>query len=685
MSDLTELYVDKIWETCYRLGGVTGVKIFFTFKQMGSKNLPAMNFKKPVLLLLIIFIGLKIHANPDSLLAVELCQKSVKIVYTDKDSALYYGYEALKLAHRLDRKNLKAYAHNVIGIAHDVSTVFDSALVHYQMAFGFAEENGNRITAASALNNIGLTCWNMYKYDEAIDYFNQSIVRFEELDNHNGIGNTLNNISMILAQQGRIEEAIEYNRNAIKRFKLDEEGEYGISASYANMGNVFSEIDQIDSCIYYLTKAIDYKEGIEDHYGLGISYHNLGAIYHEKEINQDSAIYFLNQSIKNAAIVNDQKRVIVSYASLGNVYESLNNITAAKENYQQAIDLGKKENLLGQYYRAGYKLGKILKEEGKYQAASPLFEAAYEAHDSIYSAERDEKILEITEKYESEKTKKELLESKSIATENALKVSNRNKWLFGLTASLIALIFFGLYRSQQSRRKAQAEKDEALLKEKDRGLKAVISAQEEERKRIAKDLHDGIGQQLAGLKMAWEKLSEDVASASPAVKERLINLSNILGESVSEVRSISHQMMPKALQELGLVPAVSDMLEKTFLYSEFKYSFDQFRAEQRFDEHIEISLYRICQELINNCVKHSGASEVNVQINYQAPFLHLLVEDNGSGIKEGAASDGIGMLNINSRLDAVNGNISFENNPMGGTVAAVRIRATPIEKMEIRA
>ena len=139
---------------------------------------------------------------------------------------------------------------------------------------------------------------------------------------------------------------------------------------------------------------------------------------------------------------------------------------------------------------------------------------------------------------------------------------------------LISLVILVLVSSawlyQRYKRKKEKELQDTIIEEKQKGINAVIHAQEEERKRISKDLHDGVGQQLSGLKMAFQKIKRE----SPEEQEELNKLSNILNDTADEVRSISHQMMPKTLTELGLIEAVQDMLNKTFGSTEVEYEFE---------------------------------------------------------------------------------------------------------------
>jgi signal transduction histidine kinase len=211
-----------------------------------------------------------------------------------------------------------------------------------------------------------------------------------------------------------------------------------------------------------------------------------------------------------------------------------------------------------------------------------------------------------------------------------------------------------------------------MLQQKELYLKAIVETQEDERKRIAKDLHDGIGQTLSGIKLSLVNIVSHMPEAME--KDKLSELSQVVDAACIDVRSISHQMMPRLLQEEGLIPSIADMLDKSFRLSKIQYNFEHFGMESRVKENIEISVYRICQELINNIIKHSEASQVNVQLFRNGKMLVLLVEDNGKGFMfDKQKSTGIGLMNISSRVETVHGEFNLEPSPHSGTLATIRI------------
>ncbi|NOR86369.1 MAG: hypothetical protein GQ527_02045 [Bacteroidales bacterium] len=222
--------------------------------------------------------------------------------------------------------------------------------------------------------------------------------------------------------------------------------------------------------------------------------------------------------------------------------------------------------------------------------------------------------------------------------------------------------FIGFLKTRKQNKHAQIR-----IEEQQKGLKAVIQAQEDERKRIAKDLHDGIVQQLGGLKLGLQKIFTDNQN------EETIKIVNILDNSAQELRELSHKMMPRSLGELGLIPSLTDMLENSLGHTDISYEFEHFGINDRFKENIEIAIYRIAQELVNNIIKHSQANKANIQLIKTGNHVLLIVEDNGKGMNLSKHKDGIGLMNIASRLDTINGKVNYEPSPESGTLATIKI------------
>ena len=132
-------------------------------------------------------------------------------------------------------------------------------------------------------------------------------------------------------------------------------------------------------------------------------------------------------------------------------------------------------------------------------------------------------------------------------------------------------------------------------------------------------------------------------------------------------------MMPRALREVGLLPALEDLLDYSLPNANITHKFEHFGIEERLPEMLELTLFRVSQELIHNVIKHSGASECQVQVYKAGSHVMLLVEDNGHGFDAANTTGGIGLQNITGRVEAVNGSVRFEPGFEAGTLATIKV------------
>ena len=186
----------------------------------------------------------------------------------------------------------------------------------------------------------------------------------------------------------------------------------------------------------------------------------------------------------------------------------------------------------------------------------------------------------------------------------------------------------------------------------------MIQATEEERKRIAKELHDGVGQQMTAVKMSWQNLSSKINASNNELYNELVKITSMLDDASRDVRAVSHQMMPRTLIEMGLKKAIEDMLTKSLGSANIQYQFDCIGIKDRLPEKVELTLFRIAQELTNNIIKHSNATQAIFQLIQRSGQLVFIVEDNGKGISKNE-QEGIGIFNMLSRINTMNGNINF--------------------------
>ncbi len=587
--------------------------------------------------------------------------------------ALFYGNQAIEFSKQISFDEGIGKANFFLGCWYD-GLDNDKALKHYKISEQIFEKYDHPWIGYS-YNNLSRIYRERGWYPEALEIVIKSLEVFEELGDSTQIATELTSIGYIYSKMGDYAESLKWQKKALA-IPHGYSDSANIGLMYGRIGIIYDELGMYDSAHYFNNIAVAYFKAVHDEQYLGLWFSNIGNTF-IKEKRYDAAEKYFNDAL-TLSLKEEDKSII--YINLGNVYTKTGLFDEAERTLNQAVTRCIKHKQTSFLSEAYYRKYELAEKQGKTKSALEFFKMYNNLNDSILNIEKTEQIARMRIRFETEQKEKELLvekaEKEKIAKEKAqaeIKVYNRNKWIIGISSLTLILLFFGLYIVQRNRRKAQAEKDAVIIEEREKGLKAVITAQEDERKRIAKDLHDGIGQQLSGLKMAWQTFTGDVQEKIPGEEKRLKKLTGILDEAASDVRTISHQMMPRVLSESGLIPAIEDMLEKSLGPTKIKYNFETFQVESRFEENIEVSIYRVLQELINNIIKHAGALVVSVQLFTNKGYLILMVEDNGKGFELKSNTEGHGLLNIKSRINAINGEVSYNPSPESGTVATVRV------------
>jgi len=246
----------------------------------------------------------------------------------------------------------------------------------------------------------------------------------------------------------------------------------------------------------------------------------------------------------------------------------------------------------------------------------------------------------------------------------------RTFWFIGLTILSLAIIGFALYK----RRVSELERRRAAQEEFSRRL---INAHETERRRIAAELHDSLGQSLAMIKNS-AVFGSQTAEDLPAAKEQLAEIQAQSAHAIAEVREIAYNLRPYLLDRLGLTKAIRSLLNKTSDAYPIKVIAEIEEVDELFPNETELSIYRIIQESLNNVIKHSDASEVKVSVEKSEPSIFISIEDDGKGFDVNAENNGdnrsgFGLLGMVERVRMLGGTIRIESETGKGTKILIEI------------
>lgn len=245
--------------------------------------------------------------------------------------------------------------------------------------------------------------------------------------------------------------------------------------------------------------------------------------------------------------------------------------------------------------------------------------------------------------------------------------------LLFLASTLILFVFVNQKRMLSQRNKLQVLKSSYQQEM----LKAAIDAQEKERKRIAEDLHDEVGAMLSLARLNANRACD--YSNNETGQKLTLDTIKIIDDTINNVRRISKDLLPSTLEEFGLIQAIEELVTKINASNIVGVKFEYQGEFNNLYSEVELALYRVTQELVNNAIKHAAAEEIDIYLEKNRDHLTLKVSDNGSGFKveevnrKSTFERGIGLKNIHSRVSMLDGEIKYLPNLPKGTAAMVKL------------
>ncbi len=583
-------------------------------------------------------------------------------------SNFFYSQESnLEKIIRLEQKlTQEAFLDTILSLSFsDKTSNMDLFLELAKKANTIANTIKDTLKIAKTNEALGLAYHFKNKFDKAIENTIKAANYYYLLENYPKYGDCYVSLGWRINRRD-LKQGIFYMLKGIKILEAQpQKTSFLRIGAYNNYGVLKQRNQEKDSALYYHKKSYDLCIKHNDSLGMPYAMVEMAMIY--TDYNQlTKAKNLLDDALKIRLKIDDTYGIADSYENLGNHYFKRKDYIKAIEVFEKALNMANtysfnymKKNITEKLYQSYF-------NRNNYKKAFEFLKFNKAIVDSTNSVQIESKIQQLEIQFETAEKEKELLETRTEKAETELQLSKIRGWIFVLIAifCIAVVLFFAI--NQRIKRKNQ----EAILAEKEKGFKAIIDAQEEERSNIARELHDGVVQQIGSVILKSRSLfSKNNLIDNKESQQLLTRLEN----SNQEIRNISHQMMPRALKELGIIAALQDLLSGTLRLAEIKFNFEHFNIKERLPKKIEVTIYRITQELIQNILKHSKATEVNLQLFKNKGHLLLIVEDNGVGFSKDKNKKGIGLLNIASRLNMVNGTVHFDSNPKNGTLVTIKI------------
>lgn len=623
----------------------------------------------------------------DSTRSEALADLSWLMKFSDPAKAIAYGREGVALARKNHFDALEAHGLNSIGVTYWAKGDYDSARIHLEKVGEIYKRLGNKKGEAVSYTNLGLIYQNKGDYQRALDYALNSLRILEGLGDQPGIASTLLSVGNVYFHREEYQQAKKYyfRSLALKRELAKNVMGQNIQKTLGNLANVYQKLGQHDSAFYYFKAAIPYAKQAGDLKNLCLSYTEIGLTF-SKEKKYDSALYYYNQSLaiyKEGKFVNEFDRATL-LQSVSQTYDEMGDIKTALQYAHESLAIADQLKNPEKLRDAYGLLARLNERNGNMTLALDALKKFIVYQDSLMNTEKNKQIAEIQTKYETEKKDHEIL---ALNQENTLKqaaITKRN-WLIatlGLTIAIVIMSFILWRRTQRQKQLAQEHAQKMSLR--DAQITAEINSQENERKRFAQDLHDGMGQSISALKLLLHSLP-----AKPSAEERVTVVERseiLLNDMYQEIRRIAFNLMPHVLVQYGLVTALKESVKRINASGKVITTINSYDMPERLPEIQEISLYRITQEWINNVLKYADATAIEVQLFGYETELVIMIEDNGNGFdpERLEQSEGNGWKNIRSRLNLVKGAYELDTDEKRkGTTFILKVPVqilAPVEK-----
>ena len=588
----------------------------------------------------------------------------------NQDSAEYYLQKGKALSEALKFDKGIYYYYQQGTVLSYTKGNYAKALDESNKGLEMARKLKDTLKVITMLNNLGIISAYQGNYQGQLEYALQVKDAVESVKDSSMLSGAYHNLANCYHNLGQFRKAVETSGYSIYVNGLFSEKNMYINRVYATLGQSYEGLRMADSALLYYTIAIKESVRLNDKYAEGSIYGYMCNLYAGMNRFGD----MLKAAEKSLSLSKELQSRQMMASSLYNIaYAQFlnNNNKEAYKSIKEALSIAVADSLGDELKNCYTVLSYIAARDGDYVTSV----SAKQKADSIADASLNEKVLKSTadleKKYETEKKDNQIkLQQAEIKRKSTL-----NYILIGSAVALVVVSFLS-YRNYRQKQKLQQQRIYELETEKKlAATEAVLKGEEQERTRLAKDLHDGLGGMLSGIKYSFQTMKGNLIM-TPENHQAFERSMDMLDSSIREMRRVAHNMMPEALVKFGLDTALKDFCTDINQTGALNVSYQSIGMETSvIEQTTAITIYRIVQELINNTMKHAAAKNAIVQVSRTNGILSVTVEDDGKGFDTAVLSQvrGIGWDNIKNRVEFLKGTLDVDSQPGKGTSVHIEL------------
>lgn len=589
------------------------------------------------------------------------------------------------------------------GKALSANTPLNNAKYHYYEGWHFLESNKEKAAVsfqkaiqefskiksqeadfyiASSWYNYGVTQKNKEGYPFLVKILvEKSIPQIEQYKDHKTLGQFYSQLAIILTYNAEFAKAYEYNTKAIKILEKNAQHSAELFFAYLNTASNFCYQAKGDEAKKYLDKAEKLIQPYPDSNSNASFYYGKTLYFITKQKNEE-ALPMIEKGLVYAKRSRQNLLTQMFYMNKYDILRKQNKLNEAK-NVLENI-LSEKTLIIDANNRKIFynQLSSLNEQMGNLKEALVWEKKYSKLNDSLNSENVKLELNTLETKFRTAEKQKEIANLNTEKAQKELEINKKNQYLwimvFASLFLLILIISIYFYTKKLAKEKEinHSQKLKEIAQQEELKItKAILEGEEKERERVGKDLHDGLGGMLAGVKINFSAWASQ--NLEPENKQNFNEILHQLDHSVTELRNISRNLMPESLLKLGLETALKDLCE-FYSRKDLHIGFQSIDINSKLPLAVQINIFRIVQEILANAVKHSEAENILLQCSQSNDVFLITIEDDGKGFSQDSSpTKSMGLHNLRTRVDYLKGKMEI-NSDHEGTAINIELNTNAI-------
>ncbi len=613
------------------------------------------------------------YLRDDSAKINKLNKYAEKIQFTYPDKAIIVIEKTIVLAQKVNYPLGLSVAYSLRAGLLFYEMKLDSCKLLLDKAYSLvnkSNDEASKIQTANILNKYAAIYQRTQNYDSAVELYLQSANIIEETGDEQKIINSYYNLSGIYKYLGDTIKTFFYARETNRLVAKTSDTVFLIRGLIV-LGEAYNFIKNYDSLLLISQQGLSLASSQQMTFALGIFHNFMGLYFTNKAMQYDSAVLHYNIALQIFNKINIPFDKALVLQNIGNAY-------LKKKDYINAIKFSKQANELSKDLKfeqvQNLSLMDLVQAEeqlGNIPESFKYLKQYVEVNDSMQKRNSQKKVYDLEAKYLTQKREVIML-----AQQKIIKQKNQLNYLLASGVLSLMVIITLLYFNYRGKQRLQLQKiTELETQQQLTATEAVLKGEEQERTRLAKDLHDGLGGMLSGIKYSFNTMKGNLI-LTPDNAQSFERSMDMLDSSIKEMRRVAHNMMPEALVKFGLDTALKDFCNEIQQSGALYISYQSIGLENMvINQTVEITIYRIVQELVNNIMKHAAAKNAIVQVTKTNGQLAVTVEDDGHGFDTTVLNHvkGIGWSSIQNRVEFLKGKLDVDSQTDKGTSVHIEI------------